>query len=73
VNTPGVYGARFSGAGFRGSCLALVDPRQFEAVGDRVRQAYLDAFPQYAGSFGFYRCASGSGAHVTDEGVGSAA
>ncbi len=25
-NTPGVYGARFSGAGYRGCCIGLIDP-----------------------------------------------
>ena len=58
VASPGVYGARFSGAGFRGSCLALVAPDAFDDVGARVRAAYLQAFPQYADTFGFFRCAS---------------
>ena len=31
-DTPGVYGVRFSGAGFRGSCLALVDPARSAAI-----------------------------------------
>ncbi|MBI3972297.1 MAG: hypothetical protein HY332_13510 [Chloroflexi bacterium] len=62
--TPGVYGARFSGAGFRGSCLALVDPAAFDEAGQRVRDAYLRAFPQYAGTFGFSRCASGPSARL---------
>ena len=65
----GVYGARFSGAGFRGSCLALVDPAHFEAVGERVRAAYVGRFPQYAETFGFFRCAPGPAAHVLPEGA----
>ena len=63
TSAPGVYGARFSGAGFRGSCLALVDPAHFEAAGDHVRERYLQEFPQYAETFGFFRCAPGPAAH----------
>jgi galactokinase len=58
VTSPGVCGARFSGAGFRGSCLALVAPEAFHDVGTSVRAAYLRAFPQYADTFGFFACAS---------------
>lgn len=66
--TPGVYGARFSGAGFRGSCLALIDPAAADAVGPEVRQRYLRAFPQYATTFGFFRCASGPPAGLLESG-----
>ncbi len=62
--TRGVYGARFSGAGFRGSCLALVDPEATTAVGQEVRARYLRAYPQYAATFGFFRCASGPPARL---------
>jgi galactokinase/galacturonokinase len=59
LEAPGVYGARFSGAGFRGACLALVHPPAFDAAAGAVREAYLRRFPQYGGSFGVFRCASG--------------
>jgi galactokinase/galacturonokinase len=65
IESPGVYGARFSGAGFRGSCLALVEPSALAAIGERVRATYLRAFPQYAETFGFFRCASSSGAYLS--------
>ena len=64
LEAPGVYGARFSGAGFRGSCLALVEPDQFEAVGEQVRGRYLAAYPEYAETFGWFRCAPGPAAHL---------
>ena len=64
LEAPGVYGARFSGAGFRGSCLALVDPAQFDAAAEQVRAAYVERFPQYAETFGFFRCAPGPAAHL---------
>jgi galactokinase len=66
LDAPGVYGARFSGAGFRGSCLALVDADAFDTITSSVRQRYLDAYPQYAQTFGVFRCASGDGARVSD-------
>jgi galactokinase/galacturonokinase len=25
-NTEGIYGGRFSGAGFKGACVAIIDP-----------------------------------------------
>lgn len=65
ISLPGVYGARFSGAGFRGSCLALIDPAALADVSERVRRRYLAAHPAYAGTFAFFECASGPGARVT--------
>src|SRR5262245_57912144 len=57
LDAPGVYGARFSGAGFRGACLALVDPPAFDAAAEAVRTRYLRAYPQYGATFGVFRCA----------------
>jgi len=53
VGSDGVYGARFSGAGFRGFCLALVDPERAGAIAARVRTAYLARFPQHVAAFRF--------------------
>jgi galactokinase len=68
LTAPGVYGARFSGAGFRGSCLALLDPAQFDAAAEHVRAAYVARFPQYAETFGFFRCAPGPAARLLPRG-----
>jgi galacturonokinase len=73
ITAPGVYGARFSGAGFRGSCLALVDPAHFEAAGEHVRERYLRDFPQYAETFGFFRCAPGPAARLLNPDTGGRA
>jgi galactokinase/galacturonokinase len=64
LDAPGVYGARFSGAGFRGACLALVDPPAFAAAAAAVRERYLAVYPQYAATFGVFRCASGPPARL---------
>ncbi|HMN27860.1 MAG TPA: hypothetical protein PKE45_06855, partial [Caldilineaceae bacterium] len=44
--TPGVYGVRFSGAGFRGNCLAFIDPSQREAIADHLHRHYPVAHPE---------------------------
>lgn len=48
---PGVYGGRFSGAGFKGACIALVDPAQKENIERELTQRYLDKFPEYENLF----------------------
>lgn len=46
--TPGVFGARFSGAGFRGCCLALVDADRAEEAASYVRSEYFELQPELA-------------------------
>jgi galacturonokinase len=58
----GVYGARFSGAGFRGCCVALIDPASREQVAARVEERYLARFPECSGGFAVFSCRSGRGA-----------
>ncbi len=48
---PGVYGGRFSGAGFKGAVIALVDPKHKEAIESEVTRLYLEQFPEYEDSF----------------------
>ncbi|MBO4515242.1 MAG: GHMP kinase, partial [Lachnospiraceae bacterium] len=43
--TDGIYGGRFSGAGFKGCCMALIDPSQAEEIRDRVEREYLASYP----------------------------
>ena len=44
-NTDGIYGGRFAGAGFKGCCLALIDPAKKDSVLESVTKAYLSEFP----------------------------
>ena len=62
---PGVYGTRFSGAGFRGSCLALVDPEARQLVAETVHRRYPAAHPAQAGSYSIHFCGSDGSANVT--------
>ena len=61
-DTRGVYGGRFSGAGFKGCCMALIDPELTEEIGAKVSAAYLKAYPGLAGKYGYHLCASADGA-----------
>ncbi|KAM1634988.1 hypothetical protein ACFXTN_011861 [Malus domestica] len=48
LRAPGVYGARFSGAGFRGCCVALVDTDHAKEAASFVREEYSKVQPELA-------------------------
>uniref|UniRef100_A0A5B7BM31 Putative galacturonokinase n=1 Tax=Davidia involucrata TaxID=16924 RepID=A0A5B7BM31_DAVIN len=48
LKAPGVYGARFSGAGFRGCCLAFVDPDRAVEAASFVKNEYHKLQPKFA-------------------------
>lgn len=41
----GVYGARFSGAGYRGCCIGLIDPKYKEEIKVQIDRVYPHAHP----------------------------
>lgn len=47
----GVYGGRFSGAGFKGAVIGLVDPQHKEEIEKKLTEKYLEQFPEYENSF----------------------
>lgn len=47
----GVYGGRFSGAGFKGAVIALVDPRFKESIEKDLAEKYLAEYPEYSETF----------------------
>jgi galactokinase len=59
--TDGIYGGRFSGAGFKGACIALVDPSKEEYIKQYVTSEYLKKYPQYKESFEVYFCSPCNG------------
>ena len=61
---PGVYGGRFSGAGFKGCCAALVDPQKREQCAEFVTARYLDRFPDLRGAYSVHACTTGDGVGV---------
>ena len=62
LTTDGIYGGRFSGAGFKGACIALVDPAKKATIEKEITEKYLEQFPQYKNSFKVYFCKSDDGA-----------
>ena len=58
----GVYGGRFSGAGFKGACIALVDPSKEDSIREELTQRYLERFPEYEGTFEVHFCKTDDGA-----------
>lgn len=59
--TEGIYGGRFSGAGFKGCCIALIDPAWRESVLRKVESAYLKAYPALSGKYRGLIAHSGDG------------
>lgn len=54
--TDGIFGGRFSGAGFKGACIALVDPDKEDYIRETITQKYLERYPQYRDTFEIYFC-----------------
>ena len=63
---PGVYGGRFSGAGFKGAVIALVDPAYKEQIEAEVTKQYLAQFPEYETTFKTYWVKPDDGARFID-------
>ena len=59
--TDGIYGGRFSGAGFKGCCMALIDPEKAEEIEASVGRKYLTAYPEMKGKYSFHLCKSADG------------
>lgn len=65
TETDGIYGGRFSGAGFKGCCMALINPEQSEYVERTVKEKYLKAFPEMESKYSFHLCDSADGIKVS--------
>ena len=63
---PGVYGGRFSGAGFKGACIALVDPAYKNEIQKVLTEKYLDQFPEYEKTFQVFWVKPDDGARFLD-------
>jgi galactokinase/galacturonokinase len=61
TQTDGIYGGRFSGAGFKGCCMALIDPSFEESIRRRVTEEYLKEFPALKDKFSIHICESADG------------
>lgn len=61
TQTDGIYGGRFSGAGFKGCCMALIDPAYEESIRQTVTRKYLKQFPALEGKYSLHICQSADG------------
>ncbi|MBR5094498.1 MAG: GHMP kinase [Oscillospiraceae bacterium] len=61
TRTDGIYGGRFSGAGFKGCCVALIDPAMENEVLEKVEREYLESFPGLRGRYSSHICHTGDG------------
>ena len=59
--TKGIYGGRFSGAGFKGCCLAIINPDYEASIIETVTKEYLKAFPHLEGKYSAHVCESANG------------
>ena len=62
----GVYGGRFSGAGFKGAVIALVDPKYKEQIENELTEKYLKEYPEYTDTFKVYWVRPDDGARFVD-------
>ncbi len=60
-NLEGIYGGRFSGAGFKGCYVAIINPEYKESIEQQVAEKYLQKFPQYKGKFEVFFCKTADG------------
>ena len=63
----GVWGGRFSGAGFKGACIALVDPAKEDSIREKLTTEYLRQFPEYENTFQVHFCKTDDGARFIEE------
>lgn len=61
-NTEGVYGARFSGAGYRGCCIGLIDPKYKESIRKSMDAVYPVKHPEYKDVYNVHFCKVEDGA-----------
>jgi galactokinase/galacturonokinase len=67
LETDGIYGGRFSGAGFKGCCMALIDPAKQAQIEAFVTEAYLKKFPEMTGKFSVHFCKTANGLKALQE------
>ena len=57
----GVYGTRFSGSGFKGSCIAFLNPKFVDEVLKKVEDAYLEKYPKMKEKYSAHICNTADG------------
>ena len=62
--TDGIYGGRFSGAGFNGSSMALIDPAKKDDIAKNITEQYLARFPEHKHKFSIHFCKTADGVEM---------
>ena len=65
-HTNGIYGGRFSGAGFNGSSIALINPDKRDEIADRVKKEYVKKHPELENDFRIYFVNTADGIKLGD-------
>jgi len=65
-DAPGVYGTRFSGGGFGGSCIALIEPEAGPSIIAELKGRYGVSHPEAAAEASFHICCPGGPAQVLE-------
>lgn len=63
-STTGIYGGRFSGAGFNGSSIALIDPAHKDDIAGIIRERYLQVFPHLKEKVSVNFCTTADGVNL---------
>ena len=66
-HTEGIYGGRFSGAGFKGCCMALIDPSKADSILEKVEAEYLSNYPELKGKYLGTVCETADGVDLSGE------
>ena len=61
TRSDGIYCGRFSGAGFKGCCMSIVDPDKTEQIIETVSREYLKVYPELEGKYMAAVCDSADG------------
>ena len=64
LHTDGIYGGRFSGAGFKGCCMAIINPSFAWDIEKHVTNEYLKVFPALEGKFSVHICDTADGVEL---------
>ena len=62
----GVYGARFSGAGYRGACIGIIDPAFEKSIKNRIDSVYPQKHPQFRDKYEVFFSTTDDGARTIE-------
>lgn len=64
LETEGIYGGRFSGAGFKGCCMAIINPEYKDKIEFEITNKYIKEFPNLEKGFNIHFCQTADGVEM---------